>query len=133
PNIAHSTIEQKPSHRRVARVAHKCLEWTIGQSWHGPSHVRLTGFLRLTRIQTAHVGSWIASSASGEHKYQGYRPRRSSLHECQQPSATRHPPEDTNMRPIYSLLAQFPLLAVAVLNGHCYGTATGVYKTHGIC
>ena len=31
------------------------------------------------------------------------------------------------------LLALFPLTAVAVLNGRCSGTATGLHKTQGIC
>ncbi|KAH8592280.1 hypothetical protein B0O99DRAFT_663239 [Bisporella sp. PMI_857] len=31
------------------------------------------------------------------------------------------------------LLALFPFSAFAALNGHCSGTATGSYLTHGIC
>ncbi|KAH8586998.1 hypothetical protein B0O99DRAFT_642934 [Bisporella sp. PMI_857] len=36
------------------------------------------------------------------------------------------------MRSAY-LLALFPFTAIAALNGHCSGTATGSYLTHGIC
>ncbi len=33
----------------------------------------------------------------------------------------------------YLLVGLFPLTALAALNGHCSGTATGAYKDNGIC
>jgi hypothetical protein len=37
------------------------------------------------------------------------------------------------MHPVYLIAALFPAAAFATLYGHCSGTATGEYKTDGIC
>lgn len=37
------------------------------------------------------------------------------------------------MIPSYILLSLFPLRALATVNGHCSGTATGDYLKYGIC